>query len=71
MAMKKEYKSRIDKPANHTTSKGVSYVTTFDVVRSAAGRDLIDRHAAMAESLGLERSAGSPNRGNGNKTPEK
>jgi hypothetical protein len=42
-----KYNSRIDKPTIHTTSKGSSYVTPFDVLRSTAGRELIKRHAAM------------------------
>lgn len=51
----KDYTSHIDKPEVHTTSNGSSYVTAFDVVRSTAGRELINKHAAMAKSLGLER----------------
>ncbi len=51
----KEYTSHIDEPEVYTTSKGSSYVKTFDVVRSTAGRELIRKHAAMATSLGLKR----------------
>lgn len=51
---KKSYSSHIEKAQNYTTANGASYVTPFDVVRSRDGRELINRHAALAISLGLE-----------------
>ena len=44
----KKYISHIEKPEVHTTSKGGSYVTPFDVVRSVRGREVIKSHAATA-----------------------
>lgn len=58
---KKDYKSHIDKPHVHTTSNGSSYVTSFDVLRSVGGRELIRKHAEMARSLGLVQPTDSPN----------
>jgi hypothetical protein len=46
--MADKHRAVIDKPVQHTTSKGGSYITPFDLVRSKRGRDLVDRHARMA-----------------------
>lgn len=54
--LEKDYESHIDKPTVHTTSNGSSYVTAFDVLRSTQGRELINRHAEMAKSLGLTKA---------------
>lgn len=49
--VKKEYVSKIDRPVNHTTSKGGSYVEPFDVIRSTAGRAAIASHAESKRSI--------------------
>lgn len=52
-----KYDSRIKEPEDHATANGGSYVTAFDVVRSEKGRALINRHAEMAKSLGINKSS--------------
>ena len=44
----KKYESHIDKPEVHTTSKGGSFVTPFDVIRSKAGRALVKSHTSIS-----------------------
>ncbi len=63
-----KYDSHIDKPEKHTTSKGGSYITPFDLVRSKRGRELVDRHAQMPSEK--ETIANSGN-GNGSATNKK
>ncbi|CAN5509059.1 hypothetical protein BH10ACI2_BH10ACI2_04370 [soil metagenome] len=54
-----KYNSHIAKPQRHTTSRGGSFITPFDIVRSERGRDLVDRHADMANKSG-ERNIDNP-----------
>lgn len=48
---KKHYAARIDKPVNHITSKGVSYVTPFDVIRSKDGQETLKRHSEISKAI--------------------
>jgi hypothetical protein len=59
MTKEKEYISRIEKPVNHTTSNGGSYITAFDIIRSKRGREVIEKHAKMAAAAGLSRQTGA------------
>lgn len=68
---KKVYVSRIDKPENHTTANGGSYVTAFDVVRSTAGRELISKHAAMKVSCQPPNGNPSDHQSNGRENERK
>ena len=60
----KKYNSHIDKPVVHTTSKGSSYVTPFDVIRSKAGREVINSHAAAGKSVSSQDNSRQTNTSN-------